>query len=77
MAIFGPKRLVNRFGKMLIFLNFEPLFYSLERVFFVLEYRERHFPCVYCLKKQIGIMVIFGQKLLGNPFVKMSIFRLC
>ena len=49
-------------------------FYSLERSFLVLEYRERHFPCQYCLKKQVGIMVIFGQKPWVNPFVKMSIF---
>ena len=26
-------------------------FYSLERCFFVLEYRKRHFPGLYCLKK--------------------------
>ena len=47
------------------FLNF--LFFSLDRLFFVLEYRERHSPCLYCLRKQVGIMVIFGQKPLVNP----------
>ena len=26
-------------------------FYSLETRFFDLEYRKRHFPCLYCLKK--------------------------
>ena len=46
------------------------------RVFFVVKYRKRHFPCLYCLKKQVEIMVIFGQKPLVNPFVKMSTFRL-
>ena len=43
------------------FLNF--LFYSLERRFFVLEYRKGHFPGLYCLKKKVGEMAIFGQKL--------------
>ena len=27
------------------------------RVFFVVKYRKRHFPCLYCLKKQVAIMV--------------------
>ena len=27
-------------------------FYSLERRFYVFEYRKRHFPVVYCLKKE-------------------------
>ena len=48
MAIFGPKPLVNPFGKMSIFRLFELLFfYSLERRFFALEYRKRHFPGLY------------------------------
>ena len=51
-------------------------FYSLERLFFVLEYRERHCHCLYCLKKKVGLIVIFGQKPWVNPFVKKSIFRL-
>ena len=32
------------------FLNF--FFYSLDRRFFVLEYRKRHFPGLFCLKKK-------------------------
>ena len=51
-------------------------FYSLERRFFVLEYRKRHFPGLYCLKKKVGKMAIFGPKPWVNPFGKMSIFRL-
>ena len=77
MAIFGPKRWVNHFGKTSIFRLFELLvFIAYKGFFFVLEYRERHFPCLYCLKKQVGRMVIFGQKPSANPFEKMSIFRL-
>ena len=45
-------------------------------LFFVLEKRKRHFPGLYCLKKKIGKMAIFGQKPWVNPFGKMSIFRL-
>ena len=53
MAIFGPKWWVNPFGKMSNFRLFETsCFYSLEKRFFVLEYRKRHFPGLYCLKKK-------------------------
>ena len=44
--------------------------------FFVLEYRKRHFLGLYCLKKKVGKMAIFGPKPWVNPFGKMSIFRL-
>ena len=77
MAIFGPKPLVNPFRKMPIFRLFELLvFYSQERHFFVLEYRKRTFPGLYCQKKKLGKMAIFGPKQWVNPFTKMSIFRL-
>ena len=77
MVIFGQKPWINPFVKMSIFRLFlTSCFYSLEGRSFVLEYRERHFPCLYCLKKQVGKMVIFEQKPWVNPFVKMSIFRL-
>ena len=51
-------------------------FFSLERRFFVLKYGKRHFPGLYCLKKKVGKMAIFGPKPWVNPFWKMSIFRL-
>ena len=74
MAIFGPKPWVTPLEKCQCFdfLNF----YSLERHFLVLEYRKRHFPVVYCLKKKVGKMVIFGPNPWVNPFGKISIFRL-
>ena len=76
MTIFGPKPSVNRFGKMPIFRLFELLdFIALKDVFFVLEYRKRHFPGLYG-KKKGGKMAIFGPKQWINPFEKMSIFRL-
>ena len=49
-------------------------FYSLERRFLALEYRKRHFPGLYCLKKKVGKMAIFGPKPWVNPLGKMSIF---
>ena len=53
-AKFGPKPWVNPFGKMSIFRTFwTACFYSLERHFFVLEYRKNHFPNQYCLKKKM------------------------
>ena len=35
-------------------------FYRLQRRFFHLEYPKRHFPGLYCLKKKVGKMAIFG-----------------
>ena len=72
MAIFGPKPWVNPFGKMSIFRRFELLcFYSLERPFFVLEYRKRNFPGLYCVKKKYGKMAIFGLIQWVKPFGKL------
>ena len=51
-------------------------FYSLEKPFFVLEYRKTHFRGLYCLKKKVGKMTNFGPKLWVNPFGKMSVFPL-
>ena len=42
--------------------------------FFVLEYRKRHFPCLYCLKRKGQKMAMFGPKPWVNPFLKMSNF---
>ena len=77
MAIFGPKPSVKPFGKMSIFCLCKLVFFfSLERLFFVLDYHKRHFPNVYWLKKKLKKMVVFGLKPWVNPFKKMSIFRL-
>ena len=56
------------------FLNF--LFLSLERRFFVVEYRKKHFPGLYFLKKKSWKKAIFGPKPWANAFAKMPIFRL-
>ena len=77
MGIFKPKPWVNPFGKMSIFRLFELLvFIAYEGVFLVLEYHKRHFLGLYCLKKKVGKMAIFGPKPWVNPFGKTSIFRL-
>ena len=54
MAIFGKKNHgLTSLEKCQFFdfLNF--FFYSLKRRFFVVEYRKRHFPVLYCLKKKL------------------------
>ena len=51
-------------------------FYSLERRFFVLECRKRHFPSLYFLKKKIGKIGIIWTKPWVKPFKKMWIFGL-
>ena len=78
MTIFGPKPWVSPLGKMAIFRIFELFsFYSVERRFFVLEYCERHFPFLNCLKnKKVGIMASLGPKPWVNPLEKISIFLL-
>ena len=74
MAIFGQKPWVKPFGKMSIFRLFELLLFIALKGGFVLEYHKTHFPGLYCLKKKVGKMTIFGPKLWVNPFGKMSIF---
>ena len=77
MALFGPKPWINPFGKVSIFRLFEVLvFVARKGVFFFLEYRKRHFPGLYCLKRKVGKMAVFGPKPWVNPFGKVSIFRL-
>ena len=77
MPIFGPKPQVNPFGKVSIFGLFEVLVFIAQKGrFFVLEYRKRHFPDLYCLKRKVGKMVIFVPKRWINPFGKVSIFGL-
>ena len=71
MGICGPKPWVNSLGKMSIFrLLWTSCFYSLQRRFFVLGYHKRHFPGLYCLKKKVGKMAIFGPKPWVNPLRK-------
>ena len=77
MAIFGLKTCVNPFGKKGNFSTFlTSCFYSLERSFLVLEYRKRHFPGLFCEKKEVGKMTIFEPKPWVKPFGKMAIFRI-
>ena len=71
MVIFGQKPCINPFVKMSIFRLFlTSCFYSLERRFFVLEYRKRHFPCLYCLKKQVCNNSHFWTKTMRLPVSK-------
>ena len=66
MAIFGPKLWVNPFGKMSIFRLFElVVFIAYKGVFFVLEYRKRHFPELHRLKKKSWKNGHFYTKTLG------------
>ena len=77
MANFKPEPWVNPFAKIAIFSTFWICcFYSLERRFFVVEYRKTHFPALYCLKTKDGKIANFGSKPWVNPFAKISIFQL-
>ena len=55
------------------FLNF--FFYSLERPLFVLEYRKRHFPGPYCLKKKLERWPFLDQNHGLTPFKKCQCFE--
>ena len=74
MAIFGTKPWVNPFKKCQFFgfLNF--FFLKPRKAFFVLEYHKTYFPGLYCLKRKVGKMAIFGTKPWAKPFGKKSIF---
>ena len=50
------------------------LFSQPRKAFFVLEYRKRHFPGLYCLKKKVRKTAIFGPKPWVNPFPKKANF---
>ena len=51
-------------------------FYSLERLFFFLKYRKRHFPCLYSLKKKSLEKWSFLDQNHGlTPFEKCQFFK--
>ena len=71
------KTICSAFWKNVSFSTFWiSCFYTLETRFIVLEYRKRHFPGLYCLRRKVGKMAIFGPIPWANPFGKTSIFRL-
>ena len=64
MAIFAPERWVT--WKNVNFSTFlTSCFYILETRFLVLEYRKRHFPGLYCLKKTTWKNGHFWTKTMG------------
>ena len=66
---------LTRLQKSQFFPLFElAFFFSLERRFFVVQYRKTHFPGLYCLKTKDGKMANFKQKPWVNPFGKIAIF---
>ena len=70
----GRKFKNSKKGHFLDFFNV--FFYSLERCFFVLEYRKRHFPGLYCLKKKLEKWPFLDQSFVLTLLEKKSIFRL-
>ena len=60
---------------MSIFRQFYFHFLWPRKAFFVLKYDKRHFAGLYCLKRKLGILAMFGPKAWVNPIGKMSIFR--
>ena len=75
MAIFGPKPWFNPFKKNVNFSTFLTCcFYSLERLFFVLEYRKRHFPSLYSIKRKSKNWPFLEQNNGLTPFKKYPFF---
>ena len=71
MAIFRLKPCVNPFGKMSMFRLFKVVvFYSLEKRFFVPDYRKRLFSGLNCIKKKLEKWPFFALKPWVNPFWK-------
>ena len=76
-AFLGCKNKKFKKSKKCHFLDFfNVFFYSLERCFFVLEYRKRHFPGLYCLKKRLEKWPFLDQSFVLTFLEKKSIFRL-
>ena len=78
MAIFWPKPWTNPFRKMAIFPLFGLLaccFYSLEKSFFLLQYRKTHFPGLYCLQKKMEKSPLFDQNPGPTPLEKWQFFH--
>ena len=75
LTFFGPKPLVNPLKNISIFRFVNFLFFiAYKGVFFLLQYRKRRYPAVYCLKQKVARIAIFVPKAWVNPFVKMSFF---
>ena len=75
MVIFGPKQCVNPFGKMSIFGVFDLLVLIAQKgVFFVIEYRKRHFFGLYCLKKKLEKWAFWDQNHGLTPLEKCQVF---
>ena len=67
LAIFGTKTMGKLLWKNVNFLSFwTSCFYSVERRFLVVEYRKRHFPVLYCLKKESRKNGHFWTKTMGK-----------
>ena len=60
LPFFDQNHGLNALKKCQFFLN--SCFYSLEGLFFDPEYRKRHFPGLFGLKKKVRKIAIFGLK---------------
>ena len=74
-AIFGSKPWVNFFGKMSIFRFLGLLVFITQKgVFLFLEYHNRHFPGLYCLKKKLEKWSFLEQNHGLTPLEKCQFF---
>ena len=78
MAIFGPKPLVNPFGKKMQFFDFFNffIFITYKGVFSSQNIVKDILLPYFAEKKEVGKMTSFGPKPWVNSFGKMAIFRL-
>ena len=74
MAIFGPKPRVNIWKKVNFSTFSTSCFYSIEKRFFVLEYNNRNFPGLYCLKRKSWKNGHFWTKAMGKQLEKGQFF---
>ena len=76
IVIFGPKPQVNPLWTKWPFFDFlNSRFYSLERLFFVLEYCKRLFPGLYYLKKNLEKWRFLDQNQGLTPLEKCQFFE--
>ena len=72
--IFGPNHGLICLEKSQFFGFLNLFFYSLKGFIFVLEYRKRHFPGLYCLKKKLEKWPFLDQSHGLTPLEKWQFF---
>ena len=76
IPIFDQNHGLTAFQGSQIFAFFKLLFFSLQRLYFFLEYSKTHFAVLFCLYLKYGKIANFQPNPGTNPFKKISLSQL-